>query len=360
MRVSTRRVVGFTLWMTTSWILAVLVIASLAMSDTTRNLGLPEVRPAMRLMNMLVPGIVAGLLASWLELKVIPHHVRFLSVGLVLVLRTVAYAVVACVSLLFALRFAARRRLRISLRELFAGEGFADFLSGADPWQLLLGFIIASFIINGILSLTRILGPGVMPQLLLGKYLRPREEQRAFMFLDLVDATAVAERLGPLAFSEFRNDFFHDLAEPVLNTRGQIVQYAGDEAIITWRLDQALENANCVRCFFLVERQIEGREAHYMRRYGVVPDFKAGVHGGSVVVSEVGDIKREISFSGDTMNTTSRLEGLCRPLGERILVSEVIAESFDGGVEAEDLGDQTLKGKEQQVRVFAVRGVGRA
>jgi adenylate cyclase len=172
----------------------------------------------MRFTNMLVPGIVAGLLASLLELKVIPPRVRSLSVGMMLVLRTLAYAAVAGISLLFALRYATQRRLRIPLRELFEGEGFANFLSGADPWQLVLGFIVASFIINGVLSLTRILGPGVMPQLLLGRYVQPREEQRAFMFLDLVDATTVAERLGPLAFCDFRNDFFHDLAEPVLNT----------------------------------------------------------------------------------------------------------------------------------------------
>jgi len=342
--------------MTTAWILAVLVIATLAVGETARNLGLPEVRPAMRFTNMLVPGIVAGLLASWLELKIIPARVRSLSVGMMLVLRTLTYAGVAGVSLLFALRYAARRRMRIPLRELFAGDGFADFLSGADPWQLVLGFIVASFIINGVLSLTRVLGPGVMPRLLLGRCARPREEQRAFMFLDLVDATTLAERLGPLAFCEFRNDFFHDLAEPVLNTRGQIVQYAGDEAIITWKLDTALERANCIRCFFLVEEQIGKREAHYTARYGVVPRFKAGIHGGLVVVSEIGDIKREISFSGDTMNTTSRIEGLCRPMGERILVSEFLADQFEG-VEMEDLGEQTLKGKEQPRRVFAVRGL---
>lgn len=359
MSYATRRVVGFTLWMTASWILAVLIISELAISDSARNLGLPEARPGMRLLNMMIPGVAAGLLASWLELKVIPRHARSLSVGLMLALRTLAYAAVAGVSLIFGLRFAARQRLQISMRELFAGEGFADFLGGGDPWQMVIGFIVASFVINGILSLTRVLGPGVMPQLLMGRYVRPREEVRVFMFLDLADSTTIAERLGPLRFSAFRNDFFHDLAEPVLNTRGQIVQYAGDEAIITWTMKDAFQEAACVRCYFLIEAQTQKRERHYMEDYGVVPTYKAGVHGGNVVVSEVGDIKREISFSGDPMNTTARIEGLCRPLSEKILVSSVIAEGLDEWVTVDDLGPQALKGKERPVRVFAVRDVAR-
>ena len=56
------------------------------------------------------------------------------------------------------------------------------------------------------------------------------------MFLDLNNSTAIAERLGPLRFNDFKNDFFHDIAQPVLETRGRIYQYVGDEAVVTWTI----------------------------------------------------------------------------------------------------------------------------
>jgi class 3 adenylate cyclase len=68
------------------------------------------------------------------------------------------------------------------------------------------------------------------------------------MFLDLNDSTAIAARLGPVRFNDFKNDFFYDIAEPVLETRGQIYQYVGDEAVVTWTLDKGLRQGNCLRC----------------------------------------------------------------------------------------------------------------
>src|SRR5207244_10556852 len=86
--------------------------------------------------------------------------------------------------------------------------------------------------------------------LLLGRYHRPIAEDRIFMFLDLNDSTAIAAQLGPLRFNDFKNDFFHDIAEPVLETRGQIYQYVGDEAVVTWTTERGLRQGNCLRCVF--------------------------------------------------------------------------------------------------------------
>jgi adenylate cyclase len=90
-----------------------------------------------------------------------------------------------------------------------------------------------SFLINFVRQLNRMLGPGTLVNLLLGRYHRPVAEDRIFMFLDLNDSTAIAAALGPARFNDFKNDFFYDIAEPVLETRGQIYQYVGDEAVVT-------------------------------------------------------------------------------------------------------------------------------
>ena len=177
------------------------------------------------------------------------------------------------------------------------------------------------------------------------------------MFLDLNDSTAIAARLGPVRFNDFENDFFYDIAEPVLETRGQIYQYVGDEAVVTWTTERGLRQGNCLRCVFLVTERIHERKARYLARYGIVPAFKAGLHGGPVVTAEIGDIKKDIVHSGDTVNTAARVEAQCRPLERRVLVSEALLRrcQVPDDLAVEDMGAHELRGKSEAVRLYSVR-----
>jgi adenylate cyclase len=73
----------------------------------------------------------------------------------------------------------------------------------------------------------------------------------------------------------------------------------------------------------------------------------------------VGEIKSEIVFHGDVLNTMARIEGLCNSLGADLLVSEELVRQLPStGLELRDCGEQVLKGKEQRVHVYAVRVAG--
>lgn len=65
---------------------------------------------------------------------------------------------------------------------------------------------------------------------------------------------------------------------------------------------------------------------------------------------------RAIVFHGDVMNATSRIENLTRELGHPFLVSEDALNRMEGreAYKLEDLGPQTLRGKDAAVRVYAV------
>jgi adenylate cyclase len=201
------------------------------------------------------------------------------------------------------------------------------------------------------------LGPGTLVNLLLGRYHRPVAEERIFMFLDLNDSTAIAAALGPFRFNDFKNDFFYDIAEPILDTRGQIYQYVWDEAVVTWTVERGLHQGNCLRCIFLVTERIHEQRARYLARYGIVPEFKAGLHGGTVVTAEIGDIKKDIVHSGDTVNTAARVEAQCRPLERRVLVSEALLRrcQVPEELEVEDMGERELRGKAEALRLYSVR-----
>ena len=190
---------------------------------------------------------------------------------------------------------------------------YRDFVLGGRFAVALAILTLVSFFIDFVRQLNGLLGPGTLVSLLLGRYHRPVAEDRIFMFLDLNDSTAIAAQLGPLRFNDFKNDFFHDIAEPVLATRGRIYQYVGDEAVVTWTTERGLRQGNCLRCVFLVPERIHEQKDRYLARYGRESEFKAGC-GGPIVTAEIGDIKKDIVHSGDTVNTAARVEAQCRPL----------------------------------------------
>lgn len=216
------------------------------------------------------------------------------------------------------------------------------------------GFVIYVIIVF-FRQLDRLLGPGMLARYLLGRYHRPRRESRIFMFLDLKSSTALAEELGHEAYYGLVNEFFRDISGPVLDNSGEIYEYVGDEVVLTWTEDQGIKDANCIRVFFDIDRVIENKKQLYLDRFGVVPEFKAGVHLGEVMTAEIGDLKRGLVFNGDVLNTGSRIEKECARLGRRLLSSADLVKRLNlpDELTPEAMGPVTLRGKSDPLELVA-------
>ena len=204
-------------------------------------------------------------------------------------------------------------------------------------------------------QLDRFLGPGVLVRYMLGRYHRPHREARIFMFLDLKSSTALAEELGPEAYYGLINEFFRDISGPVLANAGEIYEYVGDEVVLTWKEEQGIKDANCIRVFFDIDRIIEKKNQRYLDRFGVVPEYKAGVHVGEVMTAEIGDLKKGLVFNGDVLNTGSRIEKECERVGRRLLSSADLFErlTLPDGLTAEAMGPAALRGKSEPLELVA-------
>ncbi len=301
-------------------------------------------------------GLLIGSAAAWLESGPLARWGRRLPLWAALAARTVSYAAVVALALVALIAILSRFENGVGFAQTLRSARFQAMVTSGNFWAFLGLLMVASFVINFSLQLRRVLGPETLRALFLGTYRRPRKEERAFVFLDLTDSTAWAERLGPLAFTDFKNDFFADVAEPVLATGGRIVQYVGDEVMVSWPMTRAERDAAPVRFVFLVEDRVAAQAERYRSRYGDVPRFKAGVHGGTVVTAEVGDLKRDIVHSGDVVNTAARIEGQCRPRGHTLLVSDELLARMPALAEATltDLGPAALRGKSQSVGLVSV------
>lgn len=194
---------------------------------------------------------------------------------------------------------------------------------------ILVYFTVVSLVITLLERMAQKVGPGIVGNMLLGKYHRPREEERVFLFIDLRDSTPIAEQLGHLKFSQLIQDCFADVTDAVLRHQAEIYQYVGDEVILCWKPRDGLRNNNCVAAYFSFTRTLAKRSRHYHATYGLQPVFKAAAHLGRTTVAEVGLVKRELAYHGDVLNTTARIQGKCNELGERLLLSGALAARLD-------------------------------
>ena len=225
------------------------------------------------------------------------------------------------------------------------------------PEAVFYALVVTAFL-GSVLRVRDLIGSAAFSSLILGRYHHPVSEERVFLFLDLVGSTAYAEAHGDFAAQELLRDVFATIAEPVRRHRGQIDDYIGDQVIVSWPLQRGLERARCVACVFAIRRALDAERSGWIARFGIVPEFRAALHGGSVVTAEVGVDRHKIAYFGDVMNATARLEGLCRQTGQSILISGALLAripALPDGIEAEALGRHVLRGRTGTMAVHALR-----
>jgi adenylate cyclase len=210
--------------------------------------------------------------------------------------------------------------------------------------------------IRFIADINRLLGQNVLLNFITGHYHRPRLEQRVFLFIDIEGSTALAERLGELAFHRLVSRFVVDITAPIVAAYGEIHRYVGDELIATWKLADGIADAHCVRACFDAFDRLAVLSPAYLRDFGTPIHCRAGLHCGPVVTGEMGSAKKEIVFLGDTVNTAARIQEFCRQTGDRVLASATLVNLLElpSGIAKRPLGDLRLRGKESDVVLYAL------
>jgi adenylate cyclase len=200
------------------------------------------------------------------------------------------------------------------------------------------------------------MGQTILLNFFTGKYHRPTEEERIFMFLDMKSSTTIAESLGHLRYFDMLKEYYSDLSDPVINYSGEIYQYVGDEIVVSWKLKNGLLNNNCIQCFFEMKAAITMQSEKYIAQFGLVPQFKAGLHLGKVTTGEIGVLKKEIIFTGDVLNTTARIQSLCNAYKVDLLISSDLIEQLELNpqFQIQSLGENKLRGRGEMIELFTL------
>ena len=217
--------------------------------------------------------------------------------------------------------------------------------------------LVLSLGFNVLFGVNDLLGQGVLFNFVAGRYRRPRVEERVLLFIDMESSTVIAERLGETRFLDFLNRFVADVTESIVAQRGAIHKYVGDEIIVTWPLAAGLRDGHCVRACFDALEQLDEHANAYIRDFGLRANFRAALHCGPVVIGELGTVKMEIAFLGDTMNTSARLQEACRDTGQRVLASAALVNrlaALPSGIAKRSIGRLRLRGKESEIELYAL------
>ncbi len=325
-----------------------------------RNYGLEEVRAAAPLAfsatirDVLFGSVLGGTLFALIDIYFPAKILRKKSYGFIVIIKSVAFiAIFVIVSVLINVQSYYLEGRAGGMREILAEFFIAQ---KKNTLVLFLYNAIAAMGLNFLQQVDKKFGPGVLLKIFAGQYHRPRETARIFMFIDLRSSTTYAENLGHVRYSELIQDCFDDLSDAIMRHKAEIYQYAGDEAVLTWSIEDGLENANCLGAFFSFANLIKSRAEHYQSKYGLVPEFKAGANMGIVTIAEVGKIKREIAYHGDAINTAARIQKKCGELDKGILISETLASALGhyAGLQTSLVGSLQLKGKKNPINIYAV------
>lgn len=250
----------------------------------------------------------------------------------------------------------------------FATAGLLLWLSGIYPGPLkravdfsinniIFGFSLCMIIVL-VMRVRELLGRDIFGNLLIGRYRRPIREERVFLFVDLAGSTEFADRHGDLRAQEYIGEVFATLAAPVRRSGGSVGDYVGDSAIITWPYEDAIRRAACLTCAFGILAEVESRRHFWLKKFGEMPRLRIALHGGPIITAEIGVDHHKITWFGDTINTTARLEALGKQLGRQVVISTELAHDIilPPHIRSEYLGEHMVKGRGQAVGVCALTG----
>jgi adenylate cyclase len=188
------------------------------------------------------------------------------------------------------------------------------------------------------------------------------EREITIFFSDIRNFTTISESFGdPKRLIAYLNRYMSPMSEIIIKNRGTIDKYIGDAIMAYWNAplrvkrhaDLALKTAlDQLRWLEHLNRELE---AEGLARI----DIGIGIHTGLAVVGEMGSHKRsDYTIIGDSVNTASRIEGLCKEFNAKILISEDVKMQLKDEYIFERVGEISLKGKSSKVMIYKVLGEG--
>ena len=203
--------------------------------------------------------------------------------------------------------------------------------------------------------------PEVIRRVLLNPELvQPRKTEISTMFSDIRGFTNISERLDAQELADLLNSYLTEMTGIIFRNRGMLDKYIGDAVMAIWgapfKEPQHARRA-CTAALDMLDRLGELQIGWKARGWPLL-EIGIGVNTGVASVGNMGSTLRYgYTAMGDSVNLASRIEGLNKEYGTRIIVSEsTYAGAHGDGMLFRELDLIRVKGKDRPVTIFELLG----
>ncbi|MDT8317764.1 MAG: adenylate/guanylate cyclase domain-containing protein [bacterium] len=183
------------------------------------------------------------------------------------------------------------------------------------------------------------------------------KERLTILFSDIRGFTSLSEHLKAEQVVELLNIYLSKMVDIIFANRGTLDKFIGDAVMAFWgapiRVDDHAKR--CVKAGLEMARSMQGLNREFVEKG--FPELRVGigVHTGEVILGNIGSEKKlDYTIIGDHVNLTSRLEGLTKPYGCDMLISESTYMELNGEFPCRVVDNVRVKGKEEPIKVYSV------
>jgi len=188
--------------------------------------------------------------------------------------------------------------------------------------------------------------------------LQTQEKEVTVFFSDIRDFTTISEKFNnPAPLVSYLNNYINPMSDIITKYQGTIDKYIGDSIMAYWNAPIDTPD-HCTKAVDTAIKQIEilKKINHQLKQQGLpLLNIGIGIHTGEAIVGEVGSISRsDYTVIGDTVNTASRLEQLCKTYKSNIIISNEVKIKLSKKYTLKYLGEVQVKGKEKLIDIYEI------
>lgn len=181
------------------------------------------------------------------------------------------------------------------------------------------------------------------------------KKEMTVLFSDIRNFTSLSEKLEPQELVAFMNEFHSAMTEIILEQGGTLDKYIGDAIMAFFGAPEEEPNHALVCCrtaLAMMERLYECRKGWNFPGFSRI-EIGVGISSGEMVVGNMGSVKRmSYTVMGDQVNLASRLEGLTKQYGVKILISGFTFHQVHGEITCREIDQVRVKGKATPVSIY--------
>ncbi|MBU0676422.1 MAG: adenylate/guanylate cyclase domain-containing protein [Proteobacteria bacterium] len=183
------------------------------------------------------------------------------------------------------------------------------------------------------------------------------EKELSIMFSDVRGFTSLSERLTPTQVIHLLQEYFTPMTRVIMENNGTLDKFIGDAIMAFWNapIDVKDHKKQAVKSGIMMLEELGKLNKIFVQKYGFEINIGIGLHAGQVRVGNMGTTELfDYTIIGDNVNLASRLEGLSKYYGVRIVISETLQNHIPDTFALQELDLVRVKGREKPLTIYGL------